>query len=134
MEHMPSLDKQAEAARKLLKEEYQRRKFQPRSLPLERDTAVLWGVYRGWSDSQIGRHFYIHRNTVLRARRRFAESPPTIFRIPILHQGVSGTRQMWRCEVCDARMRGSKREARTHVARHFVVRDDILYGGIMDEG
>ena len=85
---MPSLQSQAEAARLHLKRAFDdarsnanrngrkdHKGLRPTTLPMERNTAVLWGLYHGWSDDEIGRYFYINKSIVRRRRRLLDETP-----------------------------------------------------------
>ena len=140
---MPSLDSMAEEAEKVLRKLDQeaaeragdrngnRRARQPQLAQRERDVAVLYGMYHGWSDALTARRFHISKNTVLRVRRGISEDPWKLFQIPILHRGLSGKATVWRCEACDASMRCTEREARTHVARHFVSIESLASSEIM---
>ena len=142
---MPSLESMAKDAErvlaKLAQEATERARTrdgknkprQPQSALYERNVAVLFGTAHGWSDPLIAKRFHMSRNTVLRTRRRFDENPTSVFRVPILHQDISGTRQVWRCEVCLARMGGTERKARTHVLNHYVSKDAMMRGGVLDE-
>ena len=101
---------------------------------MERDTAILWGLYHGWSDIRISEYFYLDRNAVLRARKGFDKVPPSVLRVPLLHKDLIGKRQVFKCEVCGSRMGGTERQARTYVVAHFGIGvQSIRVGGIMDE-
>jgi len=73
---MPSLQTQADKARAHLKAAYDdahkrksrngKKSRQPRRLLMERNTVVLWGMYHGWPDTQIGEYFFLNTSTVLR--------------------------------------------------------------------
>ena len=65
---MPSLQSQTEAARIHLKGAFDdarakngkngRKKLMPKTLLMERNTAVLWGLYHGWSDEEISNTYH----------------------------------------------------------------------------
>ena len=42
---------------------------------MERDTAILWGLYNDWSDIRTSASFSLDRNVVLRVRKRFDSVP-----------------------------------------------------------
>ena len=139
---MPSLQNQAMEARKHLKaardEALKKRSNgkkngpRPRISRMERDIAVLWGLYHSWSDEKIGEYFYISRTAVIRARRELNDTH--IFRTRILHRDVVGNKQVWRCEACSGRMVGTERKARLHVVDHFgISQSSIRNVGVMDE-
>ena len=143
---MPSLTQMAQDAEKVLRRlamessvranraKWKKRARQPRLAQAERDIAVMFGLNHGWSDRLIGERFHLSRNTVVRTRRKFEDSPQSMFFVPILHRDVVNNRQVWRCEVCLDRMLGSERKARLHVANHFgITRDSYRRNGILDE-
>ena len=138
---MPSLHKQAMDARALLKSASDEaeaksngRRHKKPYLRMERDTVVLWGLLHGWSDVRIGEYFYLDRNTVLSARKALDRTPPSVFRVLLLHKYLAGKRQVFKCEVCGSRMGGTERAARTHVVAHFGIgAPSIRMRGIMDE-
>ncbi len=43
-------------------------------MAMERDLAVMWAMYRGWSDVLAAQQTGLSSSTVYRARRRLAES------------------------------------------------------------
>ena len=121
---MPSLHEQAMDARSLLKSARDEAKYKSKSnghrkpyLRMERDTVVLWGLLHGWSDVCIGEYFYIDRNTVLRARKAFDKTPPSVFRVLLLQKYLIGKRQVFQCDVCGSRM-GVQREQREPMLLH----------------
>ena len=110
------------------------KRVQPSILRMERDVAVLWGLYHGWSDERIGNYFYISENAVIRARRRLNDTPQNIFLTPVLHRDIVGNKQIWRCEACGGRMLGTEKKARLHVVDHFgISQSSIRNVGVMDE-
>ena len=140
---MPSLQTQAVEARKTLKAEHDRvealnrrrnggKTTRRRALLIDRYIVVLWGMHRGWPDIQIASHYYIDKHTVVRTRRAFDYNPTLVFRTPILHRTVN-RRQVWRCEACGNEMSGTERQARTHVLNHFVNKEAMQRGGVLDE-
>ena len=123
-----------EARDEALKRRKNGSKPRPRILRMERDVAVLWGLYHGWSDERIGEYFYISRTAVIRARRELNDTPQHIFRTPILHRDMVGNKQVWRCEACSWRMVGTERKARLHVVDHFgISQHSVRNVGVMDE-
>ncbi len=123
---MPTLKAQAaEACRKL------QSLRGGRIMAMERDLAVMWAMFRGWSDALAAQETGLSASTVYRARRRFELNPWLLFRAPILHRGVLTGKPLWRCEACDARLRISERKAREHVARHFVSPLSVQMNGVM---
>ena len=96
---MTRLEQQAgEAIRQL------QRLHQGMIMAMERDLAVMWCIYRGWSDAVAARHTGLSASTIYRVRRRFELEPWLLFRAPILHRGILAGKPLWRCEACDARM------------------------------
>ena len=139
---MPSLQKQAMEDRSQLKtardEALKRRrngsKPRPRVLKMERDIAILWGLYHGWSDDKISDYFFVSTTAIVRARRELNDTPQHIFRTPILHRDMVGNKQVWRCEACGGRMVGTEKKARLHVVDHFgISQSSIRNVGVMDE-
>ncbi len=137
---MPSLEQQAETARKLV-QEHQASKRGPgsnkqtrrRILPMQRDTLVLWCMYNGWGRDVSAERTGLGANTIRRAMRRFQLEPWLIFGVPVLHRGMFGRRPLWRCEVCLARLpRISEVRARTHVAEHFMSPIYIQMSGVVN--
>ncbi len=125
---MPSLEQQAETARKLVQESKANkrtpgsdRETRRRILPMQRDTLVLWCMYNGWGRDASAELTGLGANTIRRAMERFRSQPWLIFRVPVLHRGMFGRRPLWRCEACLARLPGiSEVRAKTHVAEHLI--------------
>ena len=62
---MPSLQSQSQSARAHLKRAFDdakskngKKRPRVRVLPMERNTAVLWGLYHGWSDEEISNTYH----------------------------------------------------------------------------
>ena len=102
-----------------------------RIMAMERDLAVMWAMFRGWSDALAAQETGLSASTVYRARRRFELNPWLLFRAPILHRGILAGKPLWRCEACDVRLQVSERKAREHVARHFISPLSLQINGVM---
>ncbi len=137
---MPSLEQQAETARKLVQEHKANkrtpgsdRETRRRILPMQRDTLVLWCMYNGWGRAVSAERTGLGANTIRRAMERFRIEPWLIFRVPVLHRGMFGRKPLWRCEVCLARLPGiSELRARTHVAQHLISLNDIQMNEVVN--
>ena len=130
---MPTLEKQAREAMRVIAERHDRR---PRtssasSMQMERDLIVLYGLYRGWNNSVTAEALRCHPRTVSRRCNQLMLDPRLIFICPVLHRGLRGNKPVWRCEFCSASMLGSERKAREHVASHVVSKDVMFMSGVM---
>ncbi len=135
---MPSLEQQAETARKLVQEHKAStrapgEKNRRRILPMQRDTLVIWCMYNGWGRDVSAEWTGLGANTIRRAMQRFRREPWLIFRVPVLHRGMLGRRPVWRCEVCLSIFPGiSEVRARTHVALHFLSPLELKTFGVVN--
>ena len=122
---MPSLDQQAQRARRIINNGF-------RQHPVEGDIIVLRGIYRGWSTLTTSRYVGCGTTSVGRVRNRFHKNLSEIFRNPVLSGILRSGKVVWRCEVCGLPLPGmSERKARIHVARHFVPEMVIQLNGVM---
>ena len=95
---------------------------------------LLWGMFRGWGTQTIAHHAGVHRETVLKYRRRLQARPSEIFHLPVLFPRkrlTKGTRR-WHCEVCDQDVDGSETWARKHTAYHFFSIELVEMNGVAD--
>jgi len=107
------------------------RKRGRRDHTMEFGIIVMWSMHRGWSNTKTARFIGVTRGTVSSQRFFFYDHPGEIFRYPILRSlnGISGRKGLWKCEVCDSNISGTKATARKHVALHIFNEDTIrLYG------
>ena len=82
---MPSLDQQAQRAKKTIKNglrgysNYTHWPFHP-----ERDIIVLWRMHRGWSSPVTSKHIGCSISTIGWVSRRFYKDPSEVFLNPVL--------------------------------------------------
>ena len=127
---LSGFEKQARYAIHTLHHHHTQRGASPKyHMPVERDLAILWSMHRRWKLREL-KATGISLGTASTRRRNFREQPWLMFRLPLLHQGFSGKRTVWRCEVCKERMTVSERKSREHVASHFVLPEAIAANGV----
>ena len=102
-------------------------------MPMERDVIILYGTWRGWTNSRVADALKCSTKTVGRRRLQLLVEPRLIFLCPVLHQALRGKKKVWCCEFCSASMLGPERNAREHVASHIVSRERIALSGVMPE-
>jgi transposase len=138
---MAMLQKSAEDAIRLLLSDARRGKVMPgrsgkqkstkHSFSRERNTAILWLTYKGWSGDAIAEQLDYDRSTVYLFRKKVQEQPWLLFDYPVLTKGVRGNHVVWKCEVCGSTMvKLSERKAREHVALHYLSPEVIRYRGL----
>ena len=138
---MDNLQQSAEDAIRLLRGDARHGKVMPGSpgkkkstkysFTRERNTAVLWLSYRGWSGDAIAEHLDCDRTTVYTFRKRVQEQPWLLFDYPVLAKGIRAKQVLWTCGVCgSAMMRLSEPKAREHVALHFLPPEVIRFRGL----
>ena len=100
-------------------------------LPAARDAVVLWGIYQGWSASNIGGKIERTSVTAQNMMSGFFIEPSLIFRSPVLHATYRGQKRMFTCAFCSRDMMDtSERKAREHVAGHICTTEMIKSGGV----
>ena len=87
---------------------------------IERDIVYLWGVYRRWSLSLIGRKVGLSRQSCHKRGLYFRDNPVAIFDCPVMTTGP----KVHTCGFCGhtspVRGRVAEERERLHVARHVV--------------
>ena len=133
------LQQSAEDAIRLLRSDARRGKVMPgrggksakHSFSRERNTAILWLTYKGWSGDAIAEQLDCDRSTVYLFRKKVQEQPWLLFDYAVLTKGVRGNHVVWTCEVCTSTMvKLSERKAREHVALHYLSPELIRYRGL----
>ena len=100
-------------------------------LPAERDTVILWGLYRGWSAVVIGHKIKRSSHTVLKIIKQFHAQPALMFRLPVLHLRYKNRDRLFTCAFCSGEMlRVREKAAREHVASHIFTDRIIKEGGV----
>ncbi len=106
-------------------------KFSRHILPAERDTIILWGMYRGWSAVVIGHKIKRSSHTVRKIIQQHNAEPALMFRLPVLHQRYKNRDRLFTCAFCGREMlRVREKAAREHVASHIFTKDMINEGGV----
>ena len=106
-------------------------KFTRHILPAERDTIILWGIYRGWSAVVIGHRIKRSSHTVRKIIQQFNAIPALMFRLPVLHLRYKNRDRLFKCAFCGREMlRVREKAAREHVASHVFTERMIKEGGV----
>ncbi len=106
-------------------------KFNRRILPAERDTIILWGIYRGWSAVVIGHKIKQASRTVRKIVQQLNAEPALMFRLPVLHLRYKNRDRLFTCAFCGSEMlKIRERAAREHVASHIFTKEMIKEGGV----
>ena len=106
-------------------------KFSRHVLPAERDTIILWGIYRGWSAVVIGHKIKRSSYTALKIIQQFHAQPALIFRLPVLPLRYKNRDRLFTCAFCSRKMlRVREKAAREHVASHIFTEEMIKEGGM----
>ena len=92
----------------------------PSAYKAERGLVMVWGMYRGWSGAAIARAACAAENTVINFRSKLGLQPSKLFDYPVLHQGLRGSKPLYRCGLCGDLMTKSLKDAREHVVLHFM--------------
>ena len=96
---------------------------------MERDLVVLWGMYRGWSNTFIAKKLTSNRKSVGKRIQFFSDYPVAIFGFPVMRESP----RSYVCEFCGSQLsKRSEKAAREHVAGHVVEDNKIKVYGVMD--
>ena len=99
-------------------------------LQAERDTVILWGLYRGWSGTTIGHRLGMSTWYALKFIRQFYDYPALIFRLPVLHLRYRNRDRLFTCAFCGREMlKVREKAAREYVASHIFSEQEIREGG-----
>lgn len=99
----------------------------------EWDLAIIWAMYQGWSNAQIGKTLGIEGQTARRHRERVENSPYLIFKYPVMVRGLQYKTTVWRCQLCGSAFPVKEHTARKHVAGHVVSPLSIKLHGLYSE-
>jgi len=92
----------------------------------ERDIIVIWGIYRGWSFTEIGRIARTSRREASNLRETFAKRPRLIFRLRILPYSPRSRGESYhRCGLCGEQVTGDNKEAKRHVLLHLFASERV---------